>query len=59
MVSEGRGKQKLVVNTEIFKDGNLCEDIKRQCTLLSWLIVKEFLTVGGVRGEVDSTGKFS
>ncbi|MPC62968.1 hypothetical protein E2C01_057060 [Portunus trituberculatus] len=24
MVSEGRGKPKLVVNIEIFKDGDLC-----------------------------------
>ena len=26
MVSEGRGNPKLVVNIEVFKDGDLCEE---------------------------------
>ncbi|MPC57406.1 Uricase [Portunus trituberculatus] len=33
MVSEGRGKPKLVVNIEISKDGDLCEKIEGQNVL--------------------------
>ncbi|MPC10626.1 hypothetical protein E2C01_003262 [Portunus trituberculatus] len=30
MVNEGRGKPKLVVNTEISKNGNLCKRVEGQ-----------------------------
>ncbi|MPC69457.1 hypothetical protein E2C01_063682 [Portunus trituberculatus] len=33
LVSEGRGKPKLVVNTEISKDGDLCERVEEQNVL--------------------------
>ncbi|MPC38547.1 hypothetical protein E2C01_032056 [Portunus trituberculatus] len=34
MVSEGRGKPKVVVNIKISKDGGLCKRIETECTPL-------------------------
>ncbi|MPC78109.1 hypothetical protein E2C01_072587 [Portunus trituberculatus] len=56
MVSDGPGKP----NSETSKDRDLCKRVEGQNVLnFGSQIVKEFTIVRGVRGEIDSTDKFT
>ena len=60
MVSEGRGKPKLVVNIEVSKNGDLHKRKESQNVLhFRSYVVKEFSIIRGVRREIYSTEKFS
>lgn len=59
LVSEIRGKPKLVVNIEISKNGDFCKRKLRGDVLhLESQIVEESYIVRGIRGEINSTEKF-
>ena len=60
MVIERRGKPKLVMNIELSKDGDPRQGIEEQNVLhFGSQIAKEFTIIRGVRGEINSTDKFS